>query len=80
MSHLGFPLNNNQCKSKATTSTAIMLHFPFFLASNLVTLQHTRLHHHEQQGKPIEMGKNQKRKGIQTGFGRGMTRIDDDVP
>jgi hypothetical protein len=76
----GFPLRTTRAKAKATTPTTIMLHFPFFLASNLATLHHTRLHHHEQRGKPIEMGENRKRKGTQTSLWRGTTRIDDDVP
>jgi hypothetical protein len=54
----GFPLRTTRAKAKAVIPTAITLCFPFFLASNLATLHHIRLHHHEQRGKPIEMGEN----------------------
>jgi len=44
------------------TITAVPLCFPFFLASNLAALHHTRGHHHEQQRKAMEMGKTERGK------------------
>ena len=43
MSHLGFPLEKNEGDGDDDDNySAIPLHFPFFLASNLAALHHTR--------------------------------------
>jgi len=51
-----------------TTTTAIPLRFPFFLASNLAALHHTRRHDHEQRGKAMEMGKTERGEESQPAF------------
>ena len=63
------PLANNKSKAMTTTITAIPLHFPFFFASNLAALYHTRRHHHEQWEKSMEMGKMERGEESQLFFG-----------
>ena len=51
------------------TTTVIPLRFPFFLASNLAALRHTRRHHHEQREKAMEMEKTERGDEPQPVFG-----------
>ena len=50
------------------TTMAIPLCFPFFLASNIGALHHTRRHYHEQREKAIEMGKTEREEEPQPVF------------
>jgi len=47
----------------------IQLRFPFFLASNLGALHHTRRHHHELREKVMEMEKMERGDEPQPVFG-----------
>ena len=69
MSHLGFPLQTTRAKATTMRITAVPLRFPFFLASNLPALHHTRRHHHEQREKAMEMGKTEREEEPQPVFG-----------
>ena len=53
-------MQTTKAKAMTTTTTAIPLRFPFFLASNLGALHHTRRHHHEQGEKAMEMEKTER--------------------
>jgi len=69
MSHLGFPFANNKGEGDDDDNYGDSASFPFFLASNLAALHHTRRHNHEQREKAMEMGKKERGEESQPVFG-----------